>query len=260
MSASLTDDLGIVGRQVVAEQKSFWRNPTSAGFTFVFPIMFLVIFSSLNSGTRLGRDYGRITYTEYYVPGILAFAVIASCFTNLAIVLARLRDDGILKRKRGTPLPAWALLGGMIGNAIVITIILSIITVGVGIVVYGNQAPRHLVWLAISLALGAGTFCALGVAGTSIIPNADAAPAVTNILVFPLLFLSGTFFPVSNHVLSVLSDIFPVRPFQQSLYQSMDPQHNAGHPEWRFLAILAAWLLGGIIVAVTTFRWEKRGT
>ena len=236
MSATLTDDIGVVGRQVVAEQKSFWRNPTSAGFTFVFPIMFLVIFSSLNGGARLGKDFGQISYTEYYVPGILAFAVIAACFTNLAIVLARLRDDGILKRKRGTPLPAWALLGGMIGNAVVISVILSVITIGVGVVAYGNEAPRHLLWLAISLALGAGTLCALGVAATSIIPNADAAPAVTNFLVFPLLFLSGTFFPVSSHVLRVVSDVFPVRPFQQALYQSMDPQHNAVHPEWRYLS------------------------
>src|SRR5580700_3650021 len=250
----------IVGRQLVAEQKSFWRNPTSAGFTFVFPIMFLVIFSTINSGAKLGQSFGKISYTEYYVPGILAFAVIAACFTNLAINLARLRDDGVLKRKRGTPLPAWALLGGMIANVIVISIILSAITIGVGIAVYGNEAPRHVLWLLLSLALGAGTFCALGVAATGIVPNTAAAPAVTNFLVFPLLFLSGTFFPVSSHVLSVISDVFPVRPFQQALYQSTDPQHNVGHPVWRYLAILAAWLLGAVIVAATTFRWEKRGT
>jgi ABC-2 type transport system permease protein len=260
MSAPFTDEVGLVGRQLAAEQRSFWRNPTAAGFTFVFPIMFLVIFSTLNSGTKLGQAYGKISYTEYYVPGILAFAVIAACFTNLAINLARLRDDGVLKRKRGTPLPAWALLGGMIANAIVISVILSAITIVVGMVAYGNEAPRHLFWLVISLALGAGAFCALGVASTSIVPNADAAPAVTNFLVFPLLFLSGTFYPVSSHVLTVISDIFPVRPFQQALYQSTDPQHNAGHPEWRYLAILAAWLLGAVTVAAVTFRWEKRGT
>jgi ABC-2 type transport system permease protein len=148
----------------------------------------------------------------------------------------------------------------MIGNVVVISVVLSIITVAVGMVAYGNEAPRHVLWLALSLALGAGAFCALGVAATSIIPNADAAPAVTNFLVFPLLFLSGTFFPVSSHALRVVSDIFPVRPFQQALYQSMDPQHNAGHPAWRYLAILSAWLVGAIVVAATTFRWEKRGT
>jgi ABC-2 type transport system permease protein len=260
VSTQLTEDLGMVGRQVVAEQKNFWRNPTSAGFTFVFPIMFLVIFSTINSGAKLGQSFGKISYTEYYVPGILAFSVIAACFTNLAINLSRLRDDGVLKRKRGTPLPAWVLLGGMIANVIVIAIILSVITVGVGMAVYGNEAPRHVIWLVLSLALGAGTFCALGVAATGIIPNADAAAAVTNFLVFPLLFLSGTFFPVSSHVLTVISDVFPVRPFQQALFQSMDPQHNVGHPEWRYVAILAAWLIGGVTFAATTFRWEKRGT
>ena len=134
-------DLGLARRQVVAEQKSFWRNPAAAGFTIIFPLMLLVVFASLNSGTRI-HDLGNIRFIEYYVPGILAYAVIAACFMSLAMNLTRQRDEGILKRKRATPLPAWALIAGLVGSSIIIAFVLSLATIGLGMVVYGNHAPR----------------------------------------------------------------------------------------------------------------------
>ena len=124
-------DLGLARRQVVAEQRSFWRNPAAAGFTIIFPLMLLVVFASLNSGTRI-HDLGNIRFIEYYVPGILAYAVIAACFMSLAMNLTRQRDEGILKRKRATPLPAWALIAGLVGSAIIIAFVLSVATIGVG--------------------------------------------------------------------------------------------------------------------------------
>lgn len=251
-------DLGLVGRQVQAEQRAFWRNPMSAGFTFVFPLMFLVIFSSLNSGGKL-PDYGNIRYTEYYVPGILAFAIISACFTNLALTLTNRREMGILKRARGTPLPSWALLAGLLGSEALVSLVLAALTVGLGMIAYHNQAPHHVAWALLVLVLGAVTFCALGVAVTSVIPNADSAPAIVNLLVFPLVFLSGTFFPVDNTMLQRISDVFPVRPFQTGFLQSFDPSPlHAGGPALRNLLTLAAWAAAGTVVAATTFRWDKR--
>lgn len=250
-------DLALVGRQIVAEQKTFWRNPLSAGFTFVFPLMFLVIFSSLQTGTRI-KELGNIRYTEYYVPGIVAFSIISACFTNLSINLVNRRDTGILKRLRGTPLPAWGLLAGLLASEAIVSVILSILTLGLGMVAYGNAAPRHVVWLILALVLGAATFCALGVAVTVIIPNADSAPAIVNFLVFPLLFLSGTFFPVDNQVLNHISDLFPIRSFQQALFQATDPIHTASRPAIRYLLTMLGWLVAGAVVAITKFRWEKQ--
>jgi ABC-2 type transport system permease protein len=251
-------DVGIVGRQVVAEQKSFWRNPASAGFTIVFPIMFLIIFSSLNSGERLGPAYGDILFTEYYVPGIIVFAVVTACFTNLAINLVRQRDIGILKRKRSTPLPAIYLVGGLVASCIVVSAIMCLLTTVVGMVAYHNAAPRHIVWIPLILILGAATFCALGVAVTSLIPNGDAAPAIVNAVMFPLLFLSGAFFPVSNQTLIDISDVLPIRPFQQCLLAAFDPQGAGTAPSGRFLLTLAIWAAVGTFIAVRRFRWEPK--
>lgn len=250
-------DLAIVGRQVGAEQRTFWRNPAAAGFTFVFPIMFLIIFSSLNGGGRL-ENLGNILFTEYYVPGIVAFSVVSACFTNLAINLVRQRDEGILKRKRGTPLPAWALVAGLLLSSIIVSFLLFVITTAIGMIVYHNAAPVHLVWLPFILVLGAVTFCALGVAITALIPNADAAPAIVNAVVFPLLFLSGLFFPIPDGVIANVSNLLPVRPFQQLLLAAFDPQHLGAGPHTQDLLVLAIWAVAGIAVAMRTFRWERR--
>jgi ABC-2 type transport system permease protein len=252
----MSGDTGLIGRQVVSEQKSFWRNPAAAGFAFVFPIMFLIIFSSLNSSDRI-PEYGNIKYTEYYVPGILVFSIISACFTNLAMGLVTRRDLGILKRKRSTPLPSWALLGGMVGSSIIVSIILTLITVAIGMVVYGNAAPHHILWILPVLALGAVTFCALGVATTAIVPNADAAPAVVNFIVFPPLFLSGVFFPVNNDTLETIGNLLPIRPFQQALIDSFDPAKAVSHPAFSDVATLAIWGLVGLVLAARFFRWDK---
>ena len=251
-------DIGMARRQVVAEQKSFWRNPAAAGFTIVFPLMLLIVFASINTDSRI-ESLGNIRFIEYYVPGILAYAVIAACFMSLAMNLTRQRDDGILKRKRATPLPAWALIAGLVGSSIIIAFVLAAATVTLSIVVYHDKAPAHVGWVLVVLALGAMTFASLGVAITAAIPNAEAAPAIVNLVVLPLVFLAGTFFPISNPGLRRVSNIFPVRPFEQALFAAFDPRGIFSHPAGRDLLTLGAWAVGGVILAARTFRWERRG-
>jgi ABC-2 type transport system permease protein len=133
------------------------------------------------------------------------------------------------------------------------------VTVGIGVVLYGNHLPRHPLGLLLVVALGAMTFCALGIAVTALIPNADAAPAIVNLLVLPLVFLSGTFFPVTNETINRISNIFPVRPFQQAIFTAIDPRHVTFGPPGHDLLVLVAWAVGGALVATRTFRWERRG-
>ena len=100
-------DTGLLGTQLVLEQKRFWRNPTSAIFTFVFPIMFLVIFASLNSNDRI-KDLGDIRFAQYYVPSIITFGIFSACFVNLAISTTFRREEGLLKRVRAVATSACA--------------------------------------------------------------------------------------------------------------------------------------------------------
>ena len=145
-------------RQVEFEQKSFWRNPAAAFFSFLFPIIFLVVFATLFKGSTAPVGNVDVPYDDYYIPALVAFGVMGACFTNLAISMTFKRDEGVLKRVRGTPLPAWAYMGGVVGNAVIVSIILSALVIGVGIIFYSVTWPGHLLALILALAVGAATF------------------------------------------------------------------------------------------------------
>jgi ABC-2 type transport system permease protein len=252
------NDTALVLRQVRAEQRSFWRNPASAFFAFVFPLMFLVIFGTQNRSTRLS-GLGNLPYNDYYVPALIAFGVIGATLTNIAMSLTIRRDSGVLKRLRGTPLPPWAFMAGVIGSAAVISAILAALLTAAGMLFYNVPAPRHPGALLLVLVVGGGSFCALGLALSGLIPNAEAAPAVTNAVVLPLLFISGVFYPLDpSSVLTHIANFFPVRHFALAIVHSFDPSNTTPGLQWSDQWKVLIWGIGGLLVAVRRFRWEPR--
>lgn len=169
-------DLGLAGWQIRYEQRAFWRNRTRGLFTFVFPLMFLVIFGSLFNGQHIaGR--GGIAYDDFFVPGILAYGVIATTFINMAISTAILRDEGVLKRMQGTPLPRWAYVAGRIGSTVLVVAAMTVVTLGLGVVAYGVHIyASTLPAVIVVLVLGTVVFTSLGIGIVRFIPNSEAAP------------------------------------------------------------------------------------
>lgn len=252
------NDAALVTHQIRYEQKSYWRNPQSAFFTFAFPIMFLVIFASLNKGQRI-RDLGNISFNQYYIPAIIAFGVMSACYTSLAIGLTNRRETGILKRLRATPLPAWTYFSGLLANSVIVSVLLTIITVAVGVAFYSVHLPYHLLPLLVALILGATTFCALGVAVSALAPNADAAPAIVQFPFFALAFISGTFFPApKGSFIAHLADFFPLVHFTNAVFTPFNPLARGSGFAGRDLLILGLWAVGATVVAVWRFRWEPR--
>jgi ABC-2 type transport system permease protein len=250
--------LGLVAHQLRYEQKSYWRNPAAAFFTLVFPLMFLVLFASLNKGKTVELSPGHsIDYNQYFVPSILTFGVMGACYTNLAMTLAGRRSNGLLKRKRATPLPAWALISGMIASSIVLSLLLVAITFGAGVTLYGvHLAPSRIPAIAVALVVGAACFCSLGIALQTFIPNDDAAPAIVNATLLPLTFISGVWFPVGGgSALAAVADIFPIRHFVNALFAATNGPGTGGFAGGD-LAWLAGWLVLGAVVAVRRFKWE----
>jgi ABC-2 type transport system permease protein len=254
------NDAAVAARQVRYEQLSFWRNPASAVFTIAFPIMFLLVFATLNRGQSVRVGGHAVSYNDYYVPALVAYGLMGACFTNIAMSITIRRDSGVLKRLRGTPLPDWAFMAGVIGSSVIITALLAAFTIAFGMVAYGVHAPEHVPALAASLALGAMTFCALGLAMSAVIPNADSAPAIVNLPLLLLVFISGTFFPIDlSSVLAKIAQYFPVRHLITASYAAFDPAH-VSHTgiNGNDLLVLAAWGVAGLLVAVRRFRWEPR--
>ena len=184
-------DLALLWHQVRYEQLSFWRNPQSAFFTFVFPVVIITLFGALFHGVGRSSYFYGLSALQYYVPTIAAVSVLGACYSQLAIVLSTRRQNGILKRIRATPLPAWTYFLGLLAHCIVVSVVDIVLIVGVG-PLFGVPLPTHWAAIVLALVLGAACFCALGVAVASLIRNAEAAPAVVQLVLFPLVFISGT--------------------------------------------------------------------
>jgi ABC-2 type transport system permease protein len=246
-------------RQIRYVNKAFWRNPASAFFTFAFPLMFLVIFTSLLGHGTVAIGSRLVNTSTYYVASMASFAVITACFNNIAISMTFQRDSGVLKRTDGTPLPAAAFLGARIVHAVLAALLLVVITVGFGRLAYSADVPTGLTLLrfAVMLLVGAAAFCALGLAITVVIPNADASPAIVNAAILPLLFLSGIFIPFGNNTPSWIlwiARIFPVKHFAAG----MQAGFIGTSFRWTDVLIVAAWGLAGLLVAARYFSWEPR--
>ena len=253
-------DLRLAGHQVLDDQRAFWRNRSRAFFSFALPLMFLVIFASLNHGDRL-EDRGGIPADAYVVPGLLAYAVIMATFTNLATDMAIMRDSGILKRMRGTPLPAWAFVAGKIGSAILVASAVSVVTLVVADVAYGVHVRAATVPGLVS-ALVAGTACsaALGVGVMGLIRSADSATAVTSALVLPLTFISGVWgdFGDLPTWLHRFAQAFPIQHIAHALQVAFDPRTVGAGVSGGDLAALGVWLVVGIALAQRFLRAELR--
>ncbi len=242
------------------DQKVFWRNPATVFFTVMFPVMFLILLGVIVNGHTIHAQ-GGIDATTYFVPAVITLAVVSATMVNLAMSLTILREGGILKRLRGTPLPSWVFIAGRIGNALITSLLMFVLVTALGRVLFGVPVPwSRLAALLAALVVGSASFCALGVALASFIPSREAAPAITNLVVFPLYFLSGVFIPESEIPSGVLgiADAFPIRHLFDALLAGFDPSTAPGGFELGDLAIVAAWGLAGLAIALRRFRWEPR--
>jgi ABC-2 type transport system permease protein len=248
-------------RQVRYTNRAFWRNPPSAFFTFAFPLMFLVIFTSLLGRGTVVIEGFPIQQARYYVVAMATFSIVTACYTNIAMSVSFQRDAGILKRTRGTPLPGWSYLSARALHAMLVGGLLVVLTVAFGAAFYGAALPRGslLAEFVLTVLVGATSFAALGLATTALVPNADASPAVVNAIVLPLLFLSGIFFPVGDTApawIRAVARVFPVKHFVDAMRASF-----YGAPfrfDWSDVWILAAWGVAGLILAARFFSWEPR--
>ena len=253
---SLRRDLGLVGWQIRYEQRAYWRNRGRGIFTFVFPLMFLVIFASLDKGVHISSR-GGIPYDDFFVPGILAYGVIATTYVNMAISTAILRDQGVLKRMQGTPLPRWAYVTARIGSTLIIVAMMTALVLGLGAAAYGvHVRASTLPGMIVTLVLGTGAFTTLGIGITRFIPNAEAAPVIINLTVLPLAFISGIFFPTNGlpKALVDIAKVFPIRPLADGLQYAFDPRTTGAGFNADDLRSLLIWTAVGLFLMVRFLR------
>lgn len=257
----MSHGLRLMLRQIYYEHRSMRRNPASVFFTAIFPLIFLVVFTTIFGNREIRVPGGTTTMATFYVASIAGYSVINACYTNVAMNIAFAQDLGQLKRLRGTPLPAWALLGGKVGHAVLIGYALVVIVSLFGWAFYGVDLPtRTLPALLLALTVGAGAFAAIGLAVATLVPNSDAAPAVVNGIMLPLTFVSDIFIPMENAPawITTGANLFPLRHLAVAVRAAFDPFEAGYGFEFGHVAIVAVWGVGAALLASRYFRWEPR--
>lgn len=239
------------------------RNRQATFFTFVLPIMFLVIFASIFGGhdhtVRVAG--GRINTSVFYVPGIMTLGVIAGSFVNLVISVTAQRESGVLKRRRATPVPASTLIAGRALSAVVTALINVILLLVIGWALFGAHVPaRSAPALVLTVIIGSLSFCCLGFAVASLVHDQDAAQPVTQGVMLPLYFISGVFIAGAlPRWLVDVSDAFPVRHLSAALLNAYNPHTHGTGFAWSDLLVVAVWGVAGLVVAVRRFSWLPVG-
>jgi ABC-2 type transport system permease protein len=244
-------DATLAWRQYRLERKMFWRNPTAAFFSFVLPLIFLFLFGAVFSGNQANLNV--------LVPGIAGLSVMATTFNALATQMTFLREQGVLKRVRGTPLPGTSYLSGIIGSAATNAVIQILIIIVAGKLFFGLGWPKDWAELALFTVLGVACFASMGVAFSHVIPNFEAAPAYTNLVFLPMIFISGVFFDVDN-VPTFLRDIANALPLVHVI-NGISAALVTGAPladHLSDLAVVAVWTVACVILAVRGFSWSAR--
>ncbi len=236
-------------RQFRFERRMFWRNPSAAFFNFGLPLLFLVLIASV-----FDLDQEAL---NHFVPGIAGMAVMSSTFTALAFNMTFLREQGILKRIRGTPEPAGAYFGGVISNAVYNAFVQVAIIIVLGNLLYDVPWPQDWVAVVVITALGVTAFAALGIAMAQAIPNFDSAAAYVNAIFLPMIFISGTFYSTEHlpTALAAIADVLPLKHIIDGLYGALVT--GAGLADnVTAVVVLLLWCGAGLFLALRYFRWE----
>ena len=146
--------------QLRSDLKVFVRNPAALFFTAILPVIFLTLFVSIFGNARAGGEYGNIRVSTLQVPAFIVLAVVSASFVGIVMGLVSLREDGVLKRIRGTPVAPWMVFAGRVATAFVSATIVTVVLCAIGALAFGVTLPTStLPGLVVTLAVGAASFC-----------------------------------------------------------------------------------------------------
>jgi ABC-2 type transport system permease protein len=246
----MPDAVALTWRQYRLERHMFWRNPSAAFFNFALPLLFLAA-----GGVIL---HGKQHDLNLLVPAIAGMSVMSTTFTALAYNIVFLRERGVLKRIRGTPLPTISYFGGVAANAVTNTALqIAIITVA-GKLFFGIGWPLEWLELVVFVVAGVICFAALGVAFAHVIPNFESTAAYVNAVFLPVVFVSFYVFDSKSAPAFVrnIAEALPLKPLIDGLSAAMVTGKGLGD-NLSALAVIALWGVFGVYFAVRGFSWEQ---
>lgn len=243
------------GRELLAQQRLFWRSRESAFFTFLLPIILLVL---------LGSAYGDeevdgVQASTFLLAGFLGYGIVATAFAGLAISIVVRRESGVLKRVRGTPLPPSVYLGAVIASTFVVIALETVSQLLVGKYLLDADWPVAPLAFVAAVVLGVAAFAALGLAITGLVRNAEGSSAIVNAIYLPMAFISGVFFSRETMpgFLQAIADVLPLTYLLKLLREAFVDAEGLG-AEIGSVVVITVWGVIGFVLALRMFKWEPR--
>jgi ABC-2 type transport system permease protein len=257
-SAAARGPIALLAHQVRYDLLASLRNPRARFFTFFFPILLLVIFTGVFGNGMTTIDGVHVKLSRFYVPGILAMSIVLATYAGLVISIAALRETGVLKRRRATPVPPALLIAGQALATVLIVAVMATILLAIGKLAYGvGMAPAALAALACTSVVGALAFACIGYAVSGLIGSPDAAQPIVQATTMPLWFISGVFIPTAklSGTLKTVGSLFPVQHLAAGLQLASVHTTFGGAISVSDLLVLAAWGLAATALAAWRFSW-----
>jgi ABC-2 type transport system permease protein len=253
-------------RRGALEIKQFFRQRDQVVFTFAFPVVFLFLFASIFHDDVRGSG---VTASQLYVPAMMASGIMSTSFQSLGISIAVERDEKVLRRLRGTPMPPTAYFLGKIWLVLVTGVLETAILLLVGTTLYDVDLPSDVgKWIEFGWIFVLGlTACALlGIAISSVPKSGKSATSVVVLPFLVLQFISGVYISIATIPDGMLTvgALFPLKWMCQGLRGVFLPEsasvlEQAGSWEFgRIALVLGAWCIGGLLLCLLTFRWKHR--
>jgi ABC-2 type transport system permease protein len=230
--------------QVLVEQRIFWRNLSTMFFTFVLPIVLLVLVVFGGGGDDM-------------LAMIVALGIISTGFQGLSMQLAMHRDQGVLKGIMATPMSPATFIAAKVASVLVVVAIETLVVVVVGASFTDAPLPDHPVELVVLLVVGTATFAAIGFAVASVIPSADAAPAIVNAAYLGMVLVAAVLARMDDlpAVVQSIGDALPLGSLVTSIH---DAWVGGGDGVVVPALVMLAWCAAAAAWTVRRFRWEPR--
>jgi ABC-2 type transport system permease protein len=244
----------VLAHQLSYEQRIFWRSREAAVFVFIFPILLYSLLVSVYSD-----DIDGVPSADVLLAGLFGYGAANTAFAGLAIILVGRREAGILKRLRSTPLPPSTYIAAVLTSTLLVFTLQTIGLLALGTLVFGASAPANALGFAGAVVLGVACFAGLGVGAAALIRSAEGVSAVVNVIVLPMAFLSGSFGPRTElpPFLNAVADVLPLTYFLD-IVNGVYLDGDSLFADPKALAIVAAWGVAGLVIALRRFSWVPR--
>jgi ABC-2 type transport system permease protein len=250
--------LALLAHQVRYDARTSLRNPRARFMTFMFPVLLLVIFTGVFGKGHTTMDGVRVKLTTFYVAGILTLSIVVASYGNLVVAISSLRESGVLKRRRATPVPPAVLIASQALATLLTVVAMATILLVLGKVGYGvGLAPAAIAAAACTGIVGTMALACVGYAVSALIDSAEAAQPVVQATLLPMWFLSGVFIPTSNlsGTLRTIASLFPVEHLASGLQLAIVHSSFTAAISATDLLVLAAWGVGATALAAWRFSW-----